>query len=312
MDVGPRDILANLMPPIFVLSGTILLYRSPITTFSAIRLEVESTKVFMEGVAERNLIVGLKSFLEMFFMNFFVPEALPLALICFGLTIAVYFYDNVRKDTLLVGMTMVFLLVAVYTRSVPATMVVLAALVTSAVAVREVNRRFMKNMYGYMRLVMRVFSMIALLGLAMTIFIYYPKYSELIEQENLALMNSMLGGMFEKNPVENYTVSLMNAVERANNQIYSQMSKDQKCEECASTYHEAMQKYLEEEKALIRKHSEKGLLPSLVYNTKSFKAICKATPLWIYLEGMLALEIVFSILLILIVPVVHEMNLRVL
>ncbi len=310
MDVSPRDILANLMPPVFVLSGTILLYRSPITTFSAIKLEIESIKVFVEGVAEKNLIVGLKSFLEMFLMKFLIPEVLPLALICFGLTMAVYLYDNVRKDVLLVGMTIVLLLVAVYTRSVPATSVVLAALITSAVAIRKVDRK-LASMYGYMRMVMRIFSMIALLGLAATIFLHYPKYSKFIEKENLALVNSMMGSMLKKNPAENYTIGLMNSLEKANDQIYSQISKDQRCEECAAAYHEALRKYLEESRGLVRKHSE-SLIPSMVHNTNSFKALCKGTPLWIYLEGMLAMEIVFLLLLAPIVPIIHEINLRVL
>ena len=290
------SVLLSFLSIILVLSGIILLDLTRITIRDLIAMDIDSTRVFMRSLMNDTL-TAIYNFFLYYAEEFASKVFIPFLLICFGVAIPIYFFDRINRESLFIGLAMIFIMVSYITRSIALSMTVLGIIGSIAIFIRgsEERNKFL-HMYGRMRTAMTIVALVLMLGIAMSIYLYFPKYNTFIKEKNLDLMVDLTAGAggldVQKKAMEETISSIMYGVRSGISQEYEMLSQKEK--ECCSSYRTGLMTYVDRYERLLKEQVEREnetQVREIIAELPIFKALINATPLTIYLTGIFAFEL---------------------
>ncbi|MGC9103871.1 MAG: hypothetical protein ACP5JF_03650 [Candidatus Methanodesulfokora sp.] len=310
------SVLLSFLSIILILSGIILLDLTKITIKDLIAMDIDSTRVFMRSLMNDTLIAVYNFFL--YYVEKFASKVfIPLLLLCSGVAIPIYFFDRINKESLFIGLAMVFLMVSYITQSIALSMAVLGVIGSIAIFIRgsEERNKFLR-MYSRIRTAMTIIALVLILGISMSIYIYFPKYNTFIKEKNLDLMVDLTAGAggldVQKKSMEEIISSIMNGVRSGITQEYGVLSQKEK--ECCSSYKTALMAYVDNYERLLKEQIEREnetQVRGVIAGLPIFKALINATPLTIYLTGIFAFELLNYLISAIVVIVMRYVYLSV-
>jgi len=307
--------LLSILSITLVLLGILLLDLTKITIRDLISMDVDSTRVFMRSLMS-DALTAVYNFLMYYVREFGSKVFLPFLLICFGVAIPIYTFDRISKELIFIGLTIITVIVSYITQSITLSMTVLGVMASVAMFSRGDERNKFFGMYNRVRTAMTVVALVLMVGIALSIYLYFPKYSKFVEEKNLDLMTDLTAGAggldVQKKAMEEMISSIMNGVRDGVNREYDALSQEERI--CCSSYRTRITTYLNDYEKVLKEQIERGnetQIRKMIAGLPVFRAIVNATPLTIYITGIFAFEILNYLISAIVVAVMRYAYLKV-
>lgn len=307
--------LLSFLSIVLVLSGTFLLDLTGIRIRDLIAMDVDSTRVFMRSLMNDTL-TAIYNFLLYYAREFGSKVFIPFLIMCFGVAIPIYTYDRINKESLFIGLTLAMVIIGYITQSIALSMTILGIMISTAIFSRGSGERnkFM-GMYRDLRTAMTVVALLLILGISLSIYLYFPKYDAFIKEKNLDLMVDLTAGAggldVQKRAMEEMISSIMSGVRDGIVREYETLSPGEKA--CCSSYKTGIIAYLNNYENSLKEQIEREnetQIREVIAGLPIFKALVNATPLTIYLTGIFAFEILNYLVSALVVAVMRYVYIK--